>query len=33
MAKSYRDLEVWKRAIQLSVALYKLTGDFPREEI
>jgi four helix bundle protein len=33
MAKSYRDLEVWKRAIQLSVALYKLTGDSPREEI
>jgi four helix bundle protein len=33
MAKSYRDLEVWKRAIQLSVALYKLTGDFPRDEI
>ena len=33
MAKSYRELEVWKRAIQLSVALYKLTRDFPREEV
>jgi four helix bundle protein len=33
MAKSYRELEVWKRAIELSVVLYKLTRDFPREEI
>lgn len=33
MARSYRELEVWKRAIPLSVALYKLTRDFPREEI
>jgi four helix bundle protein len=33
MAKSYPELEVWKRAIELSVVLYKLTRDFPREEI
>ncbi|HVU00084.1 MAG TPA: four helix bundle protein [Acidobacteriaceae bacterium] len=33
MAKSYRDLDVWQCAIQLSVLLYKLTRDFPREEI
>ena len=33
MAKSYRELDVWQCAIQLSVALYKLTKDFPREEI
>jgi four helix bundle protein len=33
MVKSYRDLVVWQRAIQLSVMLYKLTGNFPREEI
>lgn len=33
MAKSYRELEVWKRAIELSVALYDLTREFPREEI
>jgi four helix bundle protein len=33
MARSYRELEVWKRAIQLSVAIYKVTRDFPREEI
>lgn len=33
MARSYRELEVWKRAIQLSVSLYRLTRDFPREEV
>jgi four helix bundle protein len=33
VAKSYRELEMWKRAIELSVVLYKLTRDFPREEI
>ena len=33
MAKSYRDLDVWQCAIQLSVLLYKVTRDFPREEI
>ena len=30
--KSYRDLKVWQRAIELSVALYRLTGGFPKEE-
>src|SRR5271156_1871803 len=30
---SYRDLRVWQRAIELSIAIYKLTADFPREEI
>jgi four helix bundle protein len=29
---SYRDLKVWQRAIELSVALYRLTVGFPREE-
>jgi len=33
VAKSYRDLQVWQRSIQLSVALYRLTGNFPRQEI
>jgi four helix bundle protein len=33
LAEGFRDLIVWQRAIQLSVALYKLTGSFPREEI
>lgn len=29
MAKSYRELMVWQRAIELSVALYQLTRGFP----
>lgn len=32
-AKSYRELSVWQRSIELTVALYKLTRAFPREEI
>ncbi len=32
-AKSYRELLVWQRSIELTVALYKLTRAFPREEI
>jgi four helix bundle protein len=32
MAKSFRDLQVWQRAMQLAVAIYRLTQDFPREE-
>ncbi len=33
MIESYRDLHVWNRAVELSVALYRLTSSFPREEI
>jgi four helix bundle protein len=33
MAHSFRDLVVWQRAIQLTVAIYRLTQEFPREEI
>jgi len=33
MAESYRDLIVWQRAIQSSLAIYSLTARFPREEI
>ena len=33
MGQSYRDLIVWQRAIQMSVAIYKLTSCFPREEL
>jgi four helix bundle protein len=33
MAQSFRDLQVWQRAMQLTVAVYRLTRDFPREEI
>jgi four helix bundle protein len=33
MAESYRDLKVWQRAIQMSIALYRLTEKFPKTEI
>ena len=33
MSHSFRDLIVWQRSMQLTVAIYKLTRDFPREEI
>jgi len=31
--RSFRDLQVWQRAIQLTVAVYRLTQAFPREEL
>ena len=33
MVQSFRDLQVWQKSIQLSVSVYRLTKDFPREEI
>jgi four helix bundle protein len=33
MAHSFRDLTVWQKSMQLTVAIYQLTQDFPREEI
>jgi four helix bundle protein len=30
--QSYRDLGVWQKALALSVACYRLTVDFPRDE-
>jgi len=30
--QSYRDLIVWRRGIELATKIYRLTGDFPREE-
>lgn len=33
MTQSFRDLNVWQRAMQLTVAIYRLTRDFPREEL
>jgi four helix bundle protein len=33
MTQSFRDLQVWQRAIQLTVAVYRMTRDFPREEL
>jgi four helix bundle protein len=32
MGDSFKDLLVWQRAIQLTVAVYKLTADFPSTE-
>jgi four helix bundle protein len=31
--QSHRELVIWQRSVQLSVALYKLTRSFPREEL
>ncbi len=32
-AKSFRELIVWQRGIELATAIYRLTHDFPREEV
>ena len=32
-AKTFEDLVVWQKAHQLVLAIYKLTKNFPREEI
>ncbi|MDR3775791.1 MAG: four helix bundle protein [Terracidiphilus sp.] len=32
MGESFKDLVVWQRAIQLTVAVYKLTSSFPADE-
>lgn len=32
MVESYRDLKVWQRAIEMSIALYKLTEKFPAQK-
>ena len=31
--ESYRDLLVWQKAVDLAVATYRATKDYPREEI
>ena len=33
MSKGYRDLLVWQKSMQLAVEVYKLTSNFPREEV
>lgn len=33
MLKSYRDLLVWQKAIELTVLVYRLTEGFPKREI
>ena len=30
--QSFRDLQVWQRSMELTVAVYRLTQKFPREE-
>jgi four helix bundle protein len=32
MTQSFRELQVWQRSMELTVAVYRLTRDFPREE-
>jgi four helix bundle protein len=32
MVRSFRDLKVWQKAIQMTVAIYRLTKSFPRDE-
>jgi four helix bundle protein len=32
MIHSFRDLQIWQKAMQLAVAVYRLTDAFPREE-
>lgn len=33
MSKSYRDLIAWQKAIQLVTEIYRITRQFPKEEI
>ncbi len=33
MGDSFRDLQVWQRAIQMTLAVYRLTQSFPKQEM
>ena len=33
MSASYKDLRVWQQAVQLGLAIYRVTAGFPRHEI
>ena len=33
MAQSFRELMVWQKAMQLTVSVYELTREFPRDEL
>jgi len=33
MLESYRDLTVWQRSTQMSLAIYRLTSEFPKAEL
>lgn len=32
MLKNYKELNVWRKAYQLSLEIYKITKSFPKEE-
>ena len=32
-ARSFRDLIVWQRSIQLAAVIYRVTGSFPKDEM
>jgi four helix bundle protein len=33
MSSSFRDLRIWREALQLSIEIYKTTASFPRHEM
>jgi len=33
VVQSFRDLLVWKKSMELATSIYKLTREFPREEV
>ena len=33
MIQSFRDLQIWQKSMQLALSVYRLTRDFPREEL
>lgn len=33
MTQSFRDLQVWQRSMQLTAAVYRITREFPRDEL
>jgi four helix bundle protein len=33
MIQSFRDLQIWQKSMQLAVAVYRVTREFPREEL
>jgi hypothetical protein len=33
MIQSFRDLQIWQKSMQVALAVYRLTKDFPREEL
>ena len=33
MVESYRDLKLWRRAVEMTLAVYRVTTGFPKEEV